>query len=496
MGSSAARQFRHDARIDLVASWGPEQGLLAEQSPEFAAYLATFAPLLSWKSTAYARRTWTEAERRGERVMLFGRPRDLRRAIAAAFVAGVTGEPDPIDEQIAVQSVHLGYRRLERVRFVNLDLDGKDAPPAKILAALRANIGEDSMLVISGSGQAGRYRVLLRLDKSKTVDALKTLVTRWIEGLGFKLGNDFEVFPSTKPGRLPFGLGGCTRFSIDLKQSRRERPIDLCKAFAALKPINLRALALRFPERPPPAALPASKKPKQRLPQLQQLQVVTSPESLPRRYVADRRPPTPKATRELWNRGIEKGERDDARYRLAKDLRYRGYSKENAIDEIRAWIEEGNIDASRELQRPSGKTRQLRDVARVVARVYETHELPGRPEPVPLTSGEAARIAELAGVAAVAYGFSENAIRALLHGILPLFKAARIAGLPHVRIHTKEWKQAGGSRVAKLRDACGIFAPTTGYRTERSLLARGLKSKAAAEHAYAKSWETSFSFDL
>ena len=179
-----------------------------------------------------------------------------------------------------------------------------------------------------------------------------------------------------------------------------------------------------------------------------------------------------------------------------RDRFCRGNSQEETVEYIRAWIEAGKLDKSRALQKPSGKAQQMRDVARRVARVYATHERPGRPEPIALTGNEAARIAELVAIVAVASGFSEAAIRALLHGILPLFKAARIAGLPHVRIHTWEWRKAGGSRAAQFRDATGIFAPTTKHRSARSLVARGLSPKAAVEHAYAKSWETTFIFDV
>lgn len=496
---SPARNLRHDAREDLVSSWGPEQGLLVERSPEFAAYCETFAPGLSRNAKAYAGRTRIEVERlRGEieeHEFVERRSVDLRRILAAAWIAGTTGEAEPIDAKTDVVAVHLAYHLDRRVRFVCLDLDGTTTDPAKIIAALRADIGEDSFLVTSGSGREGRYRVWMRLDKSKTIADLQTFTNRWIAGLGFQVAQgDLEVFPGTKNGRCAFGLGGCTRFAPDLSTRQNELPIDLWQRFVELKPIDLRALALRFP------ALEF----KQQSPQnasnegvSREYSLPNTKQSLPRRYVAERRPPTPKTIRELAKHGISgTGERDDAIYKLMHDRFCRGYSQEETIEYIRAFIEAGKLDRSRALQKPSGKAQQMRDVARRVARHYATHERPGRPLPRELTPNEAARIAEGAAIVAVASGFSEAALRALLHGILPLFKAARTAGLPHVRIHTWEWRKAGGSRAAQLRDATGIFAPTTSYRSAQSLRKRGLKDRASVEHAYAKSWETSFIFDV
>lgn len=486
-----------------MSSWGVGQGLLVERSRKFAAYCETFAPGLSRNAKAYAGRIRIEVERlRGEvdeHEFVELRGVDLRRILAAAWIAGTTGEAEPIDAKTDVVAVHLAYRRDERVRFLSLDLDGTHTDPAIILAAICADIGDDSMLVHSGSGREGRYRLLLRLDKSKTIDDLQRLAKRWIAGLGFSVAQgDVEVFPDIRDGRCAFGLGGCTWFAPDLCTRKNERPSDLWQRFVELKPIDLRALASRFPvlelEQPRVATSPgnAAKQGVHRAAMLP-----NSGQSLPRRYVADRSPPTPKATRELAKHGISgPGERDGALFKLVRDRFCRGYSQEETVEYIRAWIEAGKLDKSRALQKPSGKAQQMRDVARRVARFYATHERPGRPLDVDLTASEAARIAELVAIVAVASGFSEAAIRALLHGILPLFKAARIAGLPHVRIHTWEWRKAGGSRAAQLRDATGIFAPTTKHRSARSLVARGLSPKAAVEHAYAKSWETAFIFDL
>lgn len=491
-----ARKLRRDEREDLVSSWGAEQALLVERSQEFAAYVETFAPGLSRNVNAYAGRFRVEVERlRGdidEHEFVQRRGLDLRRCLAAAWIAATLGEAEPIDVKTDVVAVHIAYRRDERVRFLSLDLDGTHTDPAIILAAIRADIGDDSMLVHSGSGRDGRCRLLLRLNKSKTIDDLQMLAKRWIAGLGFPVvQGDVEVFPGTHDGRCAFGLGGCTWFAPDLSTRKNQRPIDLWRRFVELKPIDLRALALRHPALEQEPTKSAAKK------GVRDVGTSTSfTQQLPRRYVAERRPPTPKATQELAKQGISSvGERDDARYKLVRDRQIRGWSEQKTIEYLRAWILDGKIDLSREAQKNRGIEGQLRDVERLVKRVYATHPLPGRPEPVDLSASEVARIREHAAIVAMATGFTENAIRSFLIGILPLFKAARCAGLPHVRIHTDEWRKAGGSRVTQLREACVLFAASTGYRSANSLRKRGLSSQAAIEHAYAQSWTTSFQFD-
>lgn len=493
-----APKLRHDEREDLVSLWGAEQGLLVEQTPEFAEFVATFAPGLSWKPNAYEGRIWIEVERLyrelDERQFVQRNKVDLRRILAAAFVAGATDEPEPIDGRTEVVAVHLAYRLTERVRFVNLDLDGTNQDPVEIIAVLRDDIGDDALLVTSGSGREGRYRVLVRLAKSKEVQTLQTLVRRWISGLGLEVQNGkIEIFPSPKCGRVPFGLGGCERYSLDLSQRKRERPIDLVRAFRGLKTVELSTLASRFP------VLEHEHEPTENAAKQVANDVPTLPntkQSLPRRYVAERRPPTPPKNQKLAKKGISgPGERDDARYKLARDRQIRGWSEQKTIEYLRAWILDGKIDPSREAQKNRGIEGQLRDVERLVKRVYATHPLPGRPEPVDLSASEVARIREHAAIVAMATGFTENALRSFLMAILPLFKAARCAGLPHVRIHTDEWRKAGGSRVTQLREACVLFAASTGYRSANSLRKRGLSSQAAIEHAYAQSWTTSFQFD-
>lgn len=497
-----ARKLRRDEReerVELVSLWGAEQALLVERNQDFAAYVETFAPGLSRNVNAYAGRFRVEVERLwreiDEHEFIQRRALDLRRCLAAAWIAGTLGEAEPIDAKTDVVAVHIAYRRDERVRFVSLDLDGKDTD-REILAAIRADIGDDSMLVHSGSGRERRCRLLLRLDKSKTIGDLQMLAKRWIAGLGFSVAQgDLEVFPGTQDGRCPFQLGGCTWFAPDLSTRKNQRPIDLWQRFVALKPIDIRALALRFPvlELEHESTKNAAKHGVNNVSRLP-----NTTEGLPRRYVAERRPPTPKAIRELAKQGISGvGERDDALYKLTYDRLCRSFSQEETVEYLVAMVVEGKFDKSRALQKTGGMARLIRDIERRVARVYATHTSPGMPLPVDLTASEVASVREIARIASMAYGFSENALRAFLMAILPIFKGVHLAGLAYARLHSWEWRKAGGSRFAELREACGIFAQVSrSYRAAKSLALRGLNDRAALEHAYAKSWKTSFRFDL
>ena len=540
MGSSLARKFCQDAHDDFVSSWGAAQGLLVEHSdltPEFKAYREIIVPRLSWNPDAYKGSVWIDRERSVAELhddddetgfvddLRFGqwsqRRVDPLRALAASWIAGSTDEPEPIDNCTRINAVAFSYLPDESVKWASLDLDNGTDHALKVISAIRRDVGDDALLVHSGSGREGRFRVLFRLQASCRVHLLREHLSRWLSRHGLVYGKDYEVRPSTKQGRAPFGRGGCTRFALDLSGFAQEKPIVLTRAFLTLKPIELRALSngqkdttSSAPKRKATSSAPTSA-PKQRLPRCEigaqsaerlarrlsghavQQRNDTPKQNLPRRQVEGRRPPTPRDVRELKKQGISgPGERHKALYEFVRDCRYRGLSVDDAIVETHKWIDSGMINASKDANTPSKREQQKRYAVKLVRHVYETHELPGRPEPIALTPNEVARIKALAERAAQASGYTVNAIRAMLMSILPLFKAGKLAGLANVRIHKTEWKQAGGSRYRKIRDATCIFAATTGYRSEGSLRAKGLSPQVAKENAYAQSWKTAFSFDV
>lgn len=532
-----ARQTRREAREDLVVSWGVEQGLLVESSPEFAAYREIIAPRLSRNPDAYKGCVWIERERSVDELLpdddetgfvddprigqwIQRRSVEPLRALAASWIAGSTDEPEPIglSDGTRINACAISYQPNERVKWASLDLDLGTIHAAKVISVMRADVGDDALLVHSGSGRKERFRVLLRLEPSCEVQALREHFSRWLAPHGFVYGKDFAVFPSQIHGRAPFGRNGCDWYSLDLSRFTREKPVTLLTAFLGQKPIYLRALASGQKEKVwvIPERKATSKAPKQRLPrketgaesaervarrlsgQVESLEASAPKQRLPRRIVAERNPPTPSNVRDLKANGISgPGQRHAALYAFVKDCRYRKLSEDAAIVLVREWIDSGAINASKDANTPSKREQQKRYVAKLVRRVYETHELPGRPEPVALTANEALRVREYAKQVSCASGMTVDAVRALLMGILPVFKGGKLAGLPHVRIHKRDWEAVGGSRVAKLRDACeGLFVPATGYRSAKSLRAKGLSVQNAIENAYATSWKTTFCFDL
>jgi len=535
-----ARQIRRDEREDLVSSWGAEQGSLVERSRDFAAYVDLIAPRLAWNPDAYKGCVWIDRERSFDELLpdndetgFVDDPRIGQwsqrsvaplRALAASWIAGSNDEPEPIGDRYGtmINACAISYLPNEGVKWASLDLDNGAIHAAKVISAIRADVGDDAILVHSGSGREGRYRVLFRLQASCRVHLLREHFSRWLSHHGFVYGKDFEVFPSEKQGRAPFGRGGCTRFTLNLSGFTQEKPLILTQALVTLKTIELRALAngqTDATSSAPKQRKATSSAPKQRLPRkeigaesaervarrlsgqvepLERKATSSAPKQrLPRRIVEDRRPPTPRDVRDLKANGISgPGQRHPALYTFVKDCRYRRLSEDDAIVATWEWIDSGAINASKDANTPSKREQQKRYAVQLVRRVYETHELPGRPEPVLLTANEAARAREYAEQVSRASGMTVDSIRATLMGILPILKGGELAGLPHVRIHKHEWEAAGGSRVAKIRDACkGLFVAVTGYRSAKSLRAKGLSEQNAKEGAYARSWKTTFRFD-
>ena len=474
MSRSAALRRDRRKSVDLVAAWGAEQGLLAED-PRFAAFMRTFAPACEHRGPdAYRNGIYAEIVEIGEWKRI-KRPVDLRRMIAAAMIAGALGQEQPLDDGTEIRAVGLAYPADDYVRFVDLDLDGQ-IPPANVVAALCAELGKGALHITSGSGKPGRYRVRFRLAVSLSVQAMQVLAKRLLVGLGFVVGKGaIEIYPSTTNGRLPFGAGGCVQFSPDLEHSERKKPLELADTFSRLPAVDLGTMALRYPE--PANALPA--------------QLTGSSQASSKRAPVRpslRCPATPPWVSALWIEGIKgPGERDAALYALCVDCLLRGLSEGAANDAIKTWIGEGKLDCSSKGNKPGFRVEQIADVSRRVRHVYETHPRPGRPLPVPLTASEVRAVAVVVKRVSIAIGQPSSMIGRMLWEMLPLFKGARAAGLGGVRIHCHEWEASGGARYAKIRTATGLFAPVTGYLPQ--------KHAARPELAHAMKWITTFQFD-
>ena len=541
MGSTA-RQIRRYEHEDLVSSWGVEQGLLVEQmalTPAFDKYREIIAPRLSYNLDAYRGAVWIDRERCFDELhddddetgfvedsrfgqWVYRRGVDPLRALAAAWIAGSTDEPQPIDNRTRINAVAFSYLPDDSVKWASLDLDNGTIHASKVISAIRADVGDDALLVHSGSGREGRFRVLFRLQASCRVHLLRERFSCWLSHHGFVYGKDFEVHPSQKQGRAPFAKGGCTRYTLDLSGFTKEKPCELTQAFLSRKTIDLRALAngkngatSSAPKRKATSSAPKRKATSSeksaeladrtartlsgQTRQLEQRKATSSApkQHLPRRIVEGRCPPTPRYKRDLIANGISgPKQRHDALYGFVVHCRYRRLSEDDAIAAVQAWIDAGMINASKDANTPLKREQQKLYVVKLVRRVYATHELPGRPLPCELTPNEVARVREYAAQVSCLSGHTVESIRALLMGILPLCKASERAGLYETRIHKKEWEAAGGSRYAKIREACeGMFTATTKHRSAKSLRAMGVSEQNALEGAYARSYKTSFRFD-
>lgn len=561
-----ARKLRRDEReerVDLVSLWGAEQALLVERNQDFARYLKLVVPRLAWDSAAYIgcvlverERSVDELEPDNDETGFVDDPRigqwirrsgvDPLRALAASYIAASNDEPEPVglSDGARINACAISYLPKDRVNWASLDLDHGTEHAAKVLAAIRADVGDDAILVHSGSGKKGRFRVLFRLEPSCEVRALHEHFSQWLAPHGFVYGEDYEAFPSQKHGRAMFGRNGCDWYSLDLATFKREKPATLLDAFFGQKPIYLRALANGekdkvwvAPKRNTTSSAPKSA-PKQRLPKnevnaktLDRLERAMSgktvleheslsgqtdatsrapkqnavskatsrapKESLPRRIVEGRCPPKPKHVRDLEENGITgPGQRRDALYDFVKNCRYRRLSEDAAIKLTRDWIDSGAINASKDANTPSKREQQKRQIPKLVRRVYSTHELPGRPEPVVLTQGEFARVREYAEHAALASGEPQKTCLSLIHWMLSLMKAGQKAGLPDVRIHNAELRRVGGAKYAVIRDACeGLFVMTRKHRSAETLRKMGVSERNAVEGARARHYKTTFRFE-
>ena len=543
-----------------MSSWGVEQALLAENSPEFEAYVKLVVPRLAWNDKAYVGCVWVERERSVDELLpdddetgFVDDPRigqwimrsgvDPFRALVASYLAASNDEPEPVglSDGARINACAISYLPKDRVTWASLDLDHGKEHTAKVLAVIRADVGDDAIIVHSGSGREGRFRVLFRLVPSCEVQALPEHFSRWLGPHGFVQGKDYEIFPGSKHGRGPFQRNGCDRYSLDLSRFTREKPATLVTAFLGQKPIYLRALANGETDKVwvAPKRNATTKAPKHRLPRnhvnaetLDRLERAMSgkteleheslsgqtdatssapkrnattkaPSSapkhrLPRRIVEGRSPPTPEHVRDVKANGITGlHQRHAALYAIVKDCLYRRLSEEIAIKFLRDMFDAGKFDASKDANTPSKREQQKRAIPKVVHHVYSTHELPGRPEPVVLTQGEFARVREYAEHAALASGEPQKTCLSLLHWMLSLMKAGQMAGLPDVRIHNAEMRRAGGAKYAVIRDACeGLFVVTENHRSYKSLRAMGLSEQNALEGARARSYKTTFRFEL
>jgi hypothetical protein len=110
---------------------------------------------------------------------------------------------------------------------------------------------------------------------------------------------------------------------------------------------------------------------------------------------------------------------------------------------------------------------------------------------VHLSAREVQAITAIAERQAALTGFSAVQLGEMLLRALPVFKGCQRAGMQAARVHCREWRQWGGPAYARLRDALGLFTPTTGYVAQSTLRESGRNPA----DAFARNWAADFAFD-
>lgn len=461
--------FSRSARAAIVVA-----PVRVRPAPTVRLYLSLFAPGLLAEAGAYEDRIYAEHVSRGDTFWRKLGGVGGRAAVSMHLEAGRTQAPVGGRKRRKVRAVGLVARPSDVTRIANLDLDSEEAARA-VIAALRDLVGDRALLATSGSGRPGRYRLFLLLSEPARVERMHDLLTSLLTSLGLPPRKGFvEIFPSTSNGRLPFGCGGCRTFDLELRPACADRsPLDLAADVASLDFVDLERLAGHLP--PPPRPL---------------VREPAEGRGNPYRR-RERARPTPRRIRALWAGKVRPGERSWVLFALAQDCLYSGLSYDEAVAKIEEWIRAKGLEHSRDVRR-RGEEWQIRLVPKIVRDAFTKLPGLGRPEGVPLSEAEIIRARELARSVAPSCGFPVERLERLLLAVLPVFKACRLARLPMVRFHCREWQRHGGPAYARMRDALGIFRSATGYKA--SALVDAGKGGRPSE-AYARSWITSFAFD-
>ena len=362
----------------------------------------------------------------------------LDSAVEAHLRISQTEQPARIGHR-RINAVGLSYRADAVIDRGTIDLDGKHGhDPATIVAQLAALVGRERLLVTSSSGREGHYHCHVRFPPMPLAAARAALLALLAAvGVPERRGGT-EVYPHRTNCRLPFGLGGCELFEdVELKQGARLPWQDLTVRLVALPPLDLSPWSRRA----------ASAQPTQKPPRANGAAAVNHGVDAEARARIER----------WWRDGVERGERNEALFALARDCQRRSLLEGEAVQKMQHWIDDGGLRRSAEA-RSSRRLARQRDVVvpDLIARVY------GRPlrrvEPVPLTKGEVAYLVELAKARC-----GEDAPKAV---VLPSFKGAWIRGRDEVKLSREVWTRTLGRRgggYAEVRQALGLFALAAPY---------------------------------
>lgn len=395
---------------------------------------------------------------------------DALRLIRAHFDGGWFQKPQPIvGFRREIKAIGISFRKDERVAYTNLDLDGneKGPKPSEVIEFL-LTLGIDFM-VTPGSGTEGKFRVLIRHDRSYTIAKLHELWKGIFAANGWctKLGS-IEIYPSTRNGRLPFGFNACVLFDPrDLTRSEKLSFDEMLSRFRQSKPCDLDELHAKF------ATNPLEFDDVREAWSIERSTVETNPtdDDKSSKHKGKPRELTPRERADVERyrtQGVEPGQRDYAISLLVKDDNCRGFTKSRTVDDLAQWVRDEKIARSNfAKEHGSGYiAKQIEDLPRRVRDLfakYEKHKSPPRH----LSVRDILNLAPHVERVAAKFGITVECA-----GKIPLRLLPRWKGYPDaIRIergiltHCSIFEDAAGGRgdYAAIRDEFGFFRATSGY---------------------------------
>lgn len=376
-----------------------------------------------------------------------------------------------------IRAVSIGYEEDDIVSHLALDLDG-DYPIPSVMKPIRKLFGK-RMVLHSGSGAVDRFRVFIRIRPMK-VRRLQALASAIFTRLGFppKLGG-LEIAPAFKQSRIPGGAGGCRMFDPrTMKPMGGQNQATLVRAILASEAVDLDAIAKGIGIDPSGIDTGTARSRGRFDPNTRRE---------PHR-------PTPRHIRRQIALGVrEEGRRNRHTWLTVNNFIRSGYGLRKGIEKWIAYIEDGKMDASRFVKR-FGRDALIKRAEKEVRSIYASAKPYGLPDPIALSEREIDLVKVLASRVPRTRYMSPYRAEKMLLAELPIFKAAKYAGLTKVRRHSDHWYKSGGIHYARMREFVGIFQTVGGYKP--LYVVRGRKHLGAKDsEAYAYSFACSFDFD-
>lgn len=396
----------------------------------------------------YERRCWRVA-RKGAR---------LDDMLTEHLVAGALGGASWGE----IRALAIRYDVDDLAGLLEFDLDGRGpVPTEELLYRIGRLIGFDRLQITSGSGRKGRCRGRVLLSRLETIRRIQHVGRQILAAIEAPPGS-VETFPSTRPGRLPFGAGGCDRLDFDMSSLGLRAPSILARELLSLPPIDLDELSARLPDVEERRERSIKKNKREKIRTFE---------------------PDPRVERWL-EKGADPGEKDSATYGLIKYWHDRRVDRDETLVLVDRWLADGGISRC-----DGGRTKRMVDaerrrLPRRVAKVFETHPLPARPKRLHLTARDIVSIADVLTTRMKRRRVSREAIGMMCARIAAEMKGHARAGMKTIRIGHEQWRDAGGEKYVRLREVAGMFEVSRDYLSERKCRELGIPLKHARSREY------------